>query len=148
MSPGWTARAYVTRVGSMGHTSEQPGGIHGRDVEAREPTFVRHHAQSWEEVRVISSRLSTSKRPGSASTAPNRPPGFADAFTSLVPESSAPHWVHHDGPERVTQLLIDFIVLARPTTLRAPVARLADSTAGAGHEQKGESRWRALTTTW
>jgi pimeloyl-ACP methyl ester carboxylesterase len=30
-----------------------------------------------------------------------------------LPEAS--HWVHHDEPERVTQLLIEFFAAARPT---------------------------------
>jgi epoxide hydrolase 4 len=33
-----------------------------------------------------------------------------------LPDAS--HWVHHDEPERVTQLLIDFFAPARPTQNR------------------------------
>jgi epoxide hydrolase 4 len=35
-----------------------------------------------------------------------------------LPDAS--HWVHHDEPERVTQLLIDFFAPARPTRDRHP----------------------------
>jgi epoxide hydrolase 4 len=31
----------------------------------------------------------------------------------VLPDAS--HWVHHDEPERVTQLLIDFFAPAPPT---------------------------------
>jgi pimeloyl-ACP methyl ester carboxylesterase len=33
-----------------------------------------------------------------------------------LPDAS--HWVHHDEPERVTQLLTDFFALAAPTKIR------------------------------
>jgi pimeloyl-ACP methyl ester carboxylesterase len=52
---------------------------------------------------------------------PNLAEPYRDDVSNLdrverLPDAS--HWVHHDEAERVTQLLIDFFVPARPTQHR------------------------------
>ena len=44
----------------------------------------------------------------------NRHAGWYFFFFDLPELSDAPHWVHHDEHERVTQLLTDFFVPALP----------------------------------